>query len=146
MSDLRQTLEHDLASSYTIERELHGGGMSRVFLAQDLTLNRLIVLKILSSEVAADVSAERFRREIQLAAKLQHPYIVPLLSAGDLSGTPFFTMPFIEGESLGARLSRQGEFPIDEAVLILKEVAAALSYAHKPVSYTHLTLPTKRIV
>ncbi len=131
MSDLRQTLEHDLASSYTIERELHGGGMSRVFLAQDLTLNRLIVLKILSSEVAADVSAERFRREIQLAAKLQHPYIVPLLSAGDLSGTPFFTMPFIEGESLGARLSRQGEFPIDEAVLILKEVAAALSYAHK---------------
>ncbi len=131
MSDIRQTLDRDLSSSYTIERELHGGGMSRVFLAQDLALNRQIVLKILSPEVAADVSAERFRREIQLAAKLQHPYIVPLLSAGDIAGTPFFTMPYIEGESLSARLAREGELPIDEAVLILKEVAAALSYAHK---------------
>jgi eukaryotic-like serine/threonine-protein kinase len=131
LTDLRQTLDRDLSSSYTIERELRGGGMSRVFVAQDLALNRTIVLKILSPEIAAEVSNERFRREIQLAAKLQHPYIVPLLSAGEISGTPFFTMPYIEGESLGTRLAREGELPIDEAVHILKEVAAALSYAHK---------------
>ncbi len=131
MTDLRQTLDRDLSSSYTIERELRGGGMSRVFVAQDLSLKRLIVLKILSPEIAAEVSNERFRREIQLAAKLQHPYIVPLLSAGDIAGTPFFTMPYIEGESLGTRLAREGELPINEAVLIMKEIAAALSYAHK---------------
>ena len=85
-----KTLEHDLASSYTIERELHGGGMSRVFLLWDLTLNRLIVLKILSSKSPRIASAERFRREIQLAAKLQHPYIVPLTLRPVISGTPFF--------------------------------------------------------
>ncbi len=131
MPDLRATLERTLGDSYTFERELVGGGMSRVFVAMDRNLGRQIIVKILAADVAAELSVERFRREIHLAAKLQHPHIVPLLSAGEVAGAPYFTMPFVEGESLRARLSRMRELPIGEAVRILREVASALSYAHK---------------
>jgi len=116
---------------YLFDRELGGGGMSRVFLAEDRTLERQVVVKVLQQDMAAGVSSERFRREIQVAAKLQHPHIVPLLSSGEIAGTPYFTMPFIDGESLRARLARQGELPVTEAVRILRHVASALSYAHK---------------
>ena len=131
MTDLRATLERTLGDTYRFERELGGGGMSRVFLAIDRTLGREIIVKVLSSEVAADLSVERFRREIHLAAKLQHPHIVPLLSAGEVDGAPYFTMPFVEGESLRARLSRVGALPVPEVVRILREVVSALGYAHK---------------
>ena len=131
MTDLRATLERTLGDLYVFERELQGGAMSRVFVAMDRQLGREVVMKVLPAEVAADLSADRFRREIQLAAKLQHPHIVPLLSSGEVNGTPYFTMPFVEGESLRARLARVGELPIPEAVKILREVASALSYAHK---------------
>src|ERR671937_597615 len=126
MTDLRGTLERTLGDAYSIERELVGGGMSKVFVAMDRSLGREIIIKILPAEVAAELSAERFRREIHLAAKLQHPHIVPLLSAGEVAGAPYFTMPFVEGESLRSRLSRVGELPIVEAVRILSEVASAL--------------------
>lgn len=129
--DLRATLERTLGDSYSFERELKAGGMSRVFLAMDRQLGREVVIKVLPPEIAAEVSAERFRREIQFAAKLQHPHIVPLLSSGEVSGMPYFTMPFVEGESLRARLTRVGELPLPEAVHILREVASALGYAHK---------------
>lgn len=129
--DLRATLERTLGDTYSFERELHGAGMSRVFVAMDRQLGREVVVKVLSPEVAAEVSAERFLREIQLAAKLQHPHIVPVLSSGEVGGTAYFTMPFVEGESLRARLTRVGELPVPEAVRILREVASALSYAHK---------------
>jgi eukaryotic-like serine/threonine-protein kinase len=131
VTDLRATLERTLGDTYRFERELGGGGMSRVFLAIDRTLGREIIVKVLSSEVAADLSVERFRREIHLAAKLQHPHIVPLLSAGEVDGAPYFTMPFVEGESLRARLSRVGALPVPEVVRILREVVSALGYAHK---------------
>ncbi len=131
MTDLRTTLEHTLGDSYAFERELTGAGMSRVFVAMDRQLGREVVIKVLPPEVAAELSAERFRREIQFAAKLQHPHIVPLLTSGEVSGAPYFTMPFVEGESLRARLARVGELPVREAVRILREVASALSYAHK---------------
>ena len=131
MTDLRATLEHTLGDSYAFERELTGAGMSRVFVAMDRQLGREVVIKVLPPEVAAELSAERFRREIQFAAKLQHPHIVPLLTSGEVSGAPYFTMPFVEGESLRARLGRVGELPVREAVRILREVASALSYAHK---------------
>ena len=131
MTDLRATLERTLGDIYSFERELVGGGMSRVFVAIDRSLGREIIVKVLSTEVAADLSVERFRREIHLAAKLQHPHIVPLLSAGEVNGAPYFTMPFVEGESLRARLSRVGELPVPDVVRILREVASALSYAHK---------------
>jgi TolB-like protein/Flp pilus assembly protein TadD len=131
VTDLLATLERTLGGTYTLEREIGGGSMSRVFLAMDRSLGRGIIIKVLSADVAADLSVDRFRREIQLAAKLQHPHIIPLLSAGEIDGAPYFTMPFVEGESLRAKLSRVGELPIGESVRILREVASALSYAHK---------------
>ena len=102
--DLREQLQHSLGEAYRIERELGGGGMSRVFLALETSLHRRVVVKVLLPELAAGVSVERFRREIHLAAQLQHPHIVPLLSAGESLGLPYFTMPYVDGESLRARL------------------------------------------
>ena len=129
--DLRDQLQHTLGASYTLDRELGGGGMSRVFMAEDTVLGRSVVVKVLPPEMASGVSIERFKREISLAARLQHPHIVPLLSAGETGGLPYFTMPFVEGESLRARLARGAEIPIKEAVRLLREVASALAYAHR---------------
>jgi eukaryotic-like serine/threonine-protein kinase len=128
---LQDQLRTFLGSGYTLERELVGGGMSRVFVATEHSLNRKVVVKVLPPELAAEVNHERFTREIQLAAQLQHPHVVPLLSAGELGSLPFFTMPYIEGESLRARLRRSGELPVMEAVRILREVASALAHAHE---------------
>ena len=104
--------------------------MSHVYLAHERALGRRIVIKVLLPELVAGVSVERFRREIQLAAQLQHPHIVPLLTAGESQGLPFFTMPYVVGESLRARVARDGELPIAEAVRILRDVVSALAYAH----------------
>src|SRR3982751_2581058 len=120
---LREQLQHALGSAYRLERELGGGGMSRVFVAEETAFGRKVVVKVLPSEAAALVSIERFKREIQLAARLQHPHIVPLHSAGESDGLPYFTMPFVEGESLRARLSSHGELPVSEAVRLLREIA-----------------------
>ena len=105
--------------------------MSRVFVAQDRSLGRRVAVKVLTREVAAEIKTERFRLEIQLAAKLQHPHIVPLLQSGDIGGILYYTMPFVEGESLRERLSRDGALPISEAIRILRQVASAISYAHR---------------
>jgi len=105
--------------------------MSRVFLAHEVALGRRVVVKVLLPELAAGVSVDRFRREIQLAAQLQHPHIVPLLSAGESNGLPYFTMPYIDGETLGVKLARTGELPVSETVRILRDVASALAYAHE---------------
>ena len=137
MTVLRDELQRTLGSSYTLDRELGGGGMSSVFVARDNSLGRMVVVKVLPYELAATVSVDRFKREIMLSAALQHPHIVPVLSAGETEGEkgsaatklPFFIMPFVEGESLRARLSR-GPLSVREAVSILKDVARALVYAH----------------
>jgi eukaryotic-like serine/threonine-protein kinase len=129
--DLRDQLQRTLGDAYTLERELGGGGMSHVFVAQETNLGRAVVVKVLLPELAAGVSVDRFRREIQLAAKLQHACIVPLLSAGVSEGLPFYTMPFVEGESLRARLARDHELPINEVIRVLRDIAGALSYAHE---------------
>src|SRR5438270_10419730 len=131
VSDLKDRLQSTLGANYSLERELGGGGMSRVFVAEELTLERKVVVKVLQPELAATVNLERFRREIQLAAKLQHPHIVPVLTAGISDGLPFYTMPFIEGESLRAKLARSRELPIQEVARILRDVLSALSYAHE---------------
>jgi eukaryotic-like serine/threonine-protein kinase len=128
---LRDQLQQTLGGSYTLERELGGGGMSRVFLAEEAALGRKVVIKVLPPEIAAGVSIERFRREIQLAARLQHPHIVPVLSSGEMQGVPYYTMPFVEGESVRARLARSGALAITEAIGILRDVAKALAYAHE---------------
>jgi serine/threonine-protein kinase len=130
MTDIRQQVQEAVGSTYHIERELGGGGMSRVFVATETVLGREVVIKVLAPELAEGLNVERFRREIQLAARLQHPHIVPLLAAGEAGRLPFFTMPFIQGESLRARLARGGELPIGDAVRLLREVATALAYAH----------------
>ena len=123
-------LQHALDADYLIERELGGGGMSRVFLANERALQRRVVIKVLPPELAAGVNVDRFRREIQLAAQLQHPHIVPLLSAGDEDGVLWFSMPFIDGESLRGALTRQKKFPARDVVRIMHDVVDALAYAH----------------
>jgi serine/threonine protein kinase len=130
LSALQQQLQTTLGDAYRLEGELGGGGMSRVFVALETALGRKVVIKVLLPELAAGVSVDRFRREIQLAAQLQHPHIVPLLSAGEFQGLPYFIMPFVSGESLRARMMRSGELPIPESVRILRDVVSALAYAH----------------
>ena len=127
--ELREQLQSTLGAAYTLERELSGGGMSRVFVAEDASLSRKVVVKVLAPELGNGVNFDRFRREISVAARLQHPHIVPLLTAGEVDGLPYFTMPFVEGESLRSRLVR-GELPVAESVAILRDVAKALDYAH----------------
>jgi eukaryotic-like serine/threonine-protein kinase len=120
-----------LGDAYTIERELGGGGMSRVFVATDRALERKVVVKLLSTEVAQGLSAERFAREIKLAAQLQDPHIVPVLATGTtLDGVPYYTMPFVPGESLRARMNA-GTVPLEESLRILRDVAEALEHAHE---------------
>jgi tetratricopeptide (TPR) repeat protein len=140
--DLLPFLQSALGHRYRLERELAGGGMSRVFIGEELGLSRRVVLKALPPEMTLATSAERFRREIQLAASLQHPHIVPLLSAGEAEGSAgsgtgqveavlYYTMPFVEGESLHRRLERSGRLSLPEAVRIGREITAALGYAHR---------------
>jgi len=130
MADLRSRVQQSLSGSYTLERELGGGGMSKVFVADEHRLGRKVVVKLLSPELAAAMSATRFEREIRVAASLQQANIVPVLSAGETDGLPYYTMPFVEGESLRTRLGR-GPLPIPEAVSILRDVSRALAYAHE---------------
>ena len=127
--DLRAQLQSTLGSAYTLERELGGGGMSRVFVANEIAYGRKVVIKVLPLELTQGVSVDRFKREIQLAAQLQHPHIVPLHTSGETQGLPYYTMPYVEGTSLRARLAH-GPLPIGETISILKEVARALAYAH----------------
>jgi eukaryotic-like serine/threonine-protein kinase len=131
MSELREQVQAQLGASFTVERELAGAGMSRVFVAHDASRGRREVVKILPPDLASGVSLTRFEREIHLAAQLKHPNIVPLLRTGDANGLPYYTMPFVEGESLRDRLKRELQLPIDEAVRIACEVAGALDYAHR---------------
>ena len=129
--EMREELQRTLGHAYTLERELGGGGMSQVFLAEEKALGRKVVVKVLPSERTGDVNIERFKREIQVAARLQHAHIVPVLTAGETQGVPYYTMPYVEGESLRARLSRTGPLSSGETVNILRDVARALAYAHE---------------
>jgi hypothetical protein len=127
----RDRLQTALGTTYTLGDELVGGGMSRVFVAIESALGRKVVIKVLPPELSAGVNRERFQREIQLAAQLQHPHIVPLLSAGELGDLLYYTMPFIEGESLRAALARRHALPVRDVVRILHDVVEALAYAHQ---------------
>lgn len=129
-TNLPQRLTESLSGALRVERELGGGGMSRVFVAEELKLGRKVVVKVLSPELAEGISTERFEREIRLAASLQHAHIVPVLASGEVDGLPWFTMPFIDGESLRARVGR-GPLPMGECLSVLRDVARALAYAHE---------------
>jgi eukaryotic-like serine/threonine-protein kinase len=130
MAELRDRLQAALGDAYRIERELGGGGMSRLFLAEESSLHRKVVVKILPPEFASDVSAARFRQEIELAAHLQHPNILPVLAAGTRDDLLYYVIPYVAGESLRHRLTQQGRLPIPEAIQILRETADALAHAH----------------
>ncbi len=119
-----------LSDRYRIERELGAGGMATVYLAHDLKHDRQVALKVLRQELAAAMGAERFHREIQIAAKLQHPNILPLLDSGEAGGFLYYVMPFVEGQSLRERLAREGALPVGDAVRILRDVVDALTEAH----------------
>lgn len=130
MSDLAAALAAALGPAYRLERELGGGGMSRVFLAEEVALGRRVVIKVLPPDAVASVNTDRFRREIQLAAQLQHPAIVPLLTAGAGDGLLWYVMPFVDGASLRAKIARTGPLPLDEAVRAWRDLLEALEYAH----------------
>src|SRR5213594_705175 len=124
-------LHQALAGRYTIERELGRGGMASVYLARDLKHDRRVALKVLHSELAATVGPERFQREIRLAARLQHPHILTVLDSGEAAGQLWFTMPYVEGESLRSRIQRERQLPLDAALQIAREAGRALDYAHQ---------------
>src|SRR5215831_3832456 len=130
-TDLHTHLQRGLGSAYALRRELGGGGMSRVFLAEETALARSVVVKVLAPELAEGLSADRFAREMRLAARLQHPNIVPVLAAGDANGVPYYTMPYVDGESLRARLESRGILSELETIGILRDLARALAYAHE---------------
>jgi serine/threonine protein kinase len=119
-----------LGGAYRIERELGGGGMSRVFVAFDESLGRRVVVKVLREDVVEGISRERFRREVLVSANLQHPNIVGVIAAGDADGLPYFVMPFVEGESLRSLLRRDGALSVPNGVAVLRDVARALAFAH----------------
>jgi len=130
MPDLLARITASLADRYTLERQIGTGGMALVFLAEDLRHQRKVAVKVLRPELAATLGGDRFFREIQIAAQLQHPHILPLLDSGQADGFLYYAMPYVEGESLRERLARGGELPVQEAVRLLIEVVDALAYAH----------------
>src|SRR5256712_5732280 len=130
LADLQGRLQSALGDAYHIERELGGGGMSRLFLATEASLHRQVVIQLLPPEFASEVSATRFRQEIEVAAHLQHTNILPVLTAGAKDDLLFYVMPFVSGESLRHRLTREGRLPLPDAMRILHEIADALAHAH----------------
>ncbi|HEV2179707.1 MAG TPA: serine/threonine-protein kinase, partial [Gemmatimonadaceae bacterium] len=130
MDSSQAQLQQALGDAFVIERELGGGGMSRVFLATEASLKRRVVVKLLPPEQASAVSAARFKQEIELAAHLRHPHILPVLTAGARDDLLYYVMPYAEGESLRHRLARERLLPVADAVRIVQEIADALDYAH----------------
>ena len=131
MSDHGDRLNAALAGRYQIEREIGQGGMATVYLARDVKHDRKVALKVLRPDLAATLGPDRFLREVRIAANLQHPHVLPLYDSGEADGFLYYVMPFVDGESLRAKLDRAGELPVSEAVRILKEVTDALAYAHE---------------
>jgi len=131
MSDSLERLREGLAGKYRIDRELGRGGMATVYLAIDEQRDRSVALKILHPDLAATLGSERFQREVKLASKLQHPHILSVYDSGDAGGQLWYTMPFVQGESLRDRMDREGQLPIRDAMRIARESALALDYAHR---------------
>lgn len=129
--DLKRRLQATVGDAYRVEDELPGGGMSQLFTATEASLGRKVVIKLLPPELASEVSAQRFQREISLTADLQHPHVLPILTAGSRDGLLYYVTPYVAGESLRQRLSRDGKLPLNDALRIFTEIADALAYAHQ---------------
>jgi serine/threonine protein kinase len=130
VADIAVQLRDALRDRYLLERELGRGGMATVYLARDLKHDRLVALKVLHPDLAATIGPERFQREIHLAARLQHPHILPLFDSGEAAGSLWYTMPYVEGESLRDRLRRERQLTLTDALRIACEAVQALQYAH----------------
>jgi serine/threonine-protein kinase len=130
VSDLLEELRAALHEQYAVESEVGRGGMATVFLAEDQKHGRRVAIKVLSPELSSSIDSDRFKREIQIAARLSHPHILPVFDSGEANGLLYYVMPFVEGESLRGRLRRETQLPIEDAIAITCEVADALSYAH----------------
>src|SRR5512133_3027850 len=131
MHEPRSRLAAALAERYRFERELGQGGMATVYLAQDLRHHRQVAIKLMRPELSAVIGSERFLSEIRTTANLQHPHILPLFDSGEVDGVLYYAMPFVEGETLRDRLTREKQLPVADAIRITSEVAAALDYAHR---------------
>src|SRR5215208_3649713 len=131
MNPQQQQLEIALADKYEIEREIGAGGMATVYLARDRRHARNVAVKVLNPELGAVLGVERFLSEIQVTANLQHPNLLPLFDSGEADGLLFYVMPYVEGESLRARLRREKQLPVDEALHLGVSIAGALHYAHR---------------
>src|SRR5688500_19143404 len=129
--DLRDQLQQTLRDAYALERELGAAGMSRVFVAEDTTQHRKVLIKVLPPELAAAISLDRFKLEIEVASRLQHPNIVSVLSSGATEGLPYYMMPLGEGQSLQARIAKHGALPIRDAVRIRRDVLSAVATSHE---------------
>jgi len=141
VTDTLTRLRDALSDRYSLQRELGVGGMATVYLAHDLKHDRDVAIKVLKPDLSQPLGAERFLREIQLAAKLSHPHILPLFDSGDSGGALFYVMPRVAGTSLRDRLDDAKQLPIDEAVRIASEVAGALDYAHRNAWCTATSSP-----
>ena len=130
MTAARELLVEALGDRYALEHELGRGGMATVYLARDVPGRRAVAVKVMHPGLIADIGAERFLREMEIAASLSHPLIVPLSESGDAGGIPYYIKPYVEGESLYARLQRERRLPLEDALQITHDVAAALGYAH----------------
>ncbi len=130
MSDLLDRLKTALADRYAVQEEIGAGGMATVYLAEDLKHHRKVAVKVLRPELAAVLGPERFLREIETTANLNHPHILPLFDSGEADGFLFYVMPFVEGESLRQRLDHEKQLPLEDALKIAQEVGDALSFAH----------------
>src|SRR6476620_2533502 len=126
-----QRIREVLAPTYSLDRELGRGGMATVYLAQDSKHDRVVALKVLHPELAASLGPDRFLREIRVAARLNHPHILPLFDSGEVEGFLYYVMPYVEGESLRERLDRQQFLPVEEVVTLTRGIASALDYAHR---------------
>ncbi|MEO7367274.1 MAG: serine/threonine-protein kinase, partial [Gemmatimonadaceae bacterium] len=130
-TDVREQLTNALISRYAVEHLIGSGGMATVYLARDLKHDRLVALKVLNPELGAVLGSDRFLSEIKVTANLQHPNLLPLFDSGDADGLLFYVMPYVEGESLRARLEREKQLPVEEALRLSIAVGSALDYAHR---------------
>ena len=145
MGDVPAMLREALATRYAIEREVGAGGMATVYAAHDLRHRRPVAVKVLRPELASALGAERFLQEIETSANLRHPHILPLFDSGDAGGALYYVMPLVLGESLRARLMRERQLPLQDALQITREVADALAYAHRQ-SVVHRDIKPENIL
>ena len=131
MSEQFERVKRAFGDRYAVERELGSGGMATVYLAEDPKHHRQVAIKVLLPSLVHTIGVERFLREIEVIARLQHPHVLTLIDSGEIDGLPYYVMPYVEGQSLRARLEAKGRFSIEEAVRITREIADGLHYAHE---------------